>query len=143
MKLTFAFALNHEGIFENKHFGDADRFAFYEEKDKQISIKEEIKNEFKTNFKDEHGLKAKGEAIVSFLKEQRVKVLISKQFGRNLHMVNQHFVPVIIHQESPQEVLEILNKHKKWFKDELRNRSSNYMLFQIKNGILKSKIKGD
>jgi predicted Fe-Mo cluster-binding NifX family protein len=42
--------------------------------------------------------------------------------------------------EKPEKVLEILNKHMGWFKDELINRNENHMLFQIKNGIIKMHV---
>ena len=85
----------------------------------------------------------KGNAIISFLDEKGVSVLVSKQFGRNINMVNQHYIPVIIDEEKPEKVLEILQKNMDWFKDELTNRSENYMLFLIKNGILKIHVKKD
>lgn len=143
MKLTFAFALNQEGDFGKNHFGDSDKFAFYEETDEHIHFIEEVPNSFKTLDEEVHGSKEKGKAIVAFLKEKKVDVLVSRQFGKNIRIVNQHFIPVIIHEESTGQVLEILNKYKKWFKDELKNRDSDYMLFHIRNGILKSKIKAD
>ena len=58
-------------------------------------------------------------------------------------MVNQHFVPVIIAEDKPEQIIAILQKRMNWFKDELKNRKENYMLFHIKNGILKMHIKKD
>ena len=91
----------------------------------------------------EHGSKKKGNAIIAFLKENDVSVLVSKQFGRNIKMVNQHFIPVIIAEDEPKNAVKVLQKHMNWFKDELQNRKTNYMLFHIKNGILKMHIKKD
>jgi predicted Fe-Mo cluster-binding NifX family protein len=141
MKLTFALALNNEGVFENKHFGESDKFALYVESENEIRLEEEVANDFKTLDQQAHGSKTKGNAIISFLKDKKVDVLVSKQFGKNINLVNQHFIPVIIHEQNSEHVLKILEKHKNWLKDELGNRESDFMLFQIKNGILKSKIK--
>ena len=58
-------------------------------------------------------------------------------------MVNQHFVPVIIAENDHNIAVEVLQKHMNWFKDELQNRKENYMLFHIKNGILKMHVKKD
>jgi len=141
MKLTFAFALNKDGVFENKHFGDSDKFAFYVEHENEIRFDEEVTNAFKIEDTHIHGSQQKGNNIISLLKEKKVSVLVSKQFGKNIKMVNQHFVPVIIHEDQPDTVLTVLNKYKEWLKEELQIRQSDFMLFQIKNGILKSKVK--
>ena len=144
MKVTFALALNDDGIFEKRHFGDTDKFAIYRFENKELDFVEELSNTFKTMDEvQQHGSKKKGDAIISFLKEKGVSVLVSKQFGRNIKMVNQHFVPVIIAEDKPEQVLEVLLKRMNWFKDELKNRKENYMLFHIKNGILKMHVKKD
>ena len=123
MNITFALALNNNGIFEKKHFGDTDKFAIYTYENQELSFKEELKNTFKTMDEvQEHGSKKKGSAIISFLKEKGVSVLVSKQFGRNIKMVNQHFVPVIIAENDHNIAVEVLQKHMNWFKDELQSR---------------------
>ncbi len=142
MNITFALALNEEGVFERRHFGDTDKFAIYKFGDGELTFIEEWPNTFKDMDEvQEHGSKKKGNAIISFLKEKGVSVLVSKQFGRNIKMVNQHFVPVIIAEDEPEQVLSILHKKVNWFKDELKNRETDYMLFHIKNGILKMHVK--
>lgn len=141
MKITFALALNEDGFFEKKHFGDSDKFAIYTYKNNELLFNDEFRNTFKSMDEvQEHGSKMKGNAIISFLNEKGVSVLVSKQFGQNIKMVNQHFVPVIIDEEKPEMVLEILHEHMDWFKDELTSRSENHMLFQIKNGIIKMQV---
>lgn len=142
MKITFALALNNEGIFEKRHFGDSDKFAIYTHENHELLFTEELPNTFKSlDEVQEHGSKKKGNAIISFLKEKGVSVIVSKQFGRNINMVNQHFIPVIIDDDKPEHAAGILLKNMKWFKDELKNRKENYMLFHMKNGILKMHIK--
>jgi len=42
MDLIFAFALNRDNQFEAAHFGDAEKFAIYEQKDDQIVFKKDI-----------------------------------------------------------------------------------------------------
>ena len=144
MKITFAFALNNSGVFEKRHFGDTDKFAIYTYENHELLFVDELPNTFKTMDEvHQHGSKKKGNAIISFLKEKGVSVLVSKQFGRNIKMVNQHFVPVIIAEDKPEQVLAVLLKQMNWFKDELKNRETDYMLFHIKNGILKMHVKKD
>ncbi len=142
MNLKFALAVNNNGHFEKKHFGDADKYLIYQqESDKIVFLSEEI-NHFKTlDEQVEHGSKRKGAAIIEFLLERNVKVLVARQFGENIKLVNEHFIPVIISSEQPDEVISILTKHIYWIMDEWKNSKSNFKLFTIKSGILKSAIK--
>ena len=141
MKITFALALNKENNFEKKYFGKADKFTIYRFTENKLSFVNEFPNIFQSMDEGQsHGSKKKGNAIKSFLKEREVSVLVSKQFGQNMKMVNQYFIPVIIDEEKPEKVLEILTEHMDWFTDELFNRNENHMLFQIKNGIVKMPV---
>ena len=64
----------------------------------------------------------------------------ARHFGKNIRMVNQHFVPVKISSESPEEVISILNANMHWIQDELENSSDGYKLFTINSGILKTPL---
>ena len=141
MELKFAFAVNTANRFKKNHFGDADKYLLYQVKSNELEPVAEENNIFK--FFDEvqeHGSKKKGNEIIRLLKDKQVNVLVSMQFGKNIKMVNQHFVPIIIYQDDPGEVLEIINKHLHWIKAEWENKTADYNLFMIKNGILKSRI---
>ncbi|MCK4823780.1 NifB/NifX family molybdenum-iron cluster-binding protein [bacterium] len=141
MRLRFAFAVNSEKRFEKMHFGDADRFLIYTvEAGKLIFSSEEINNFKFLDEEFEHGSKRKGNAIISFLKEKDVNVLVSTQFGKNINLINKHFIPVRISIEQQDEIIDILKKHLHWIMDECENKSSGYKLFTIKSGILKSPI---
>ena len=141
MNLCFAFAVNEANQFEKKHFGDADKYLIYKQDDNQIKLFSEEINIFKSLDEEiEHGSKKKGEAIIQFLKERNVNVLVSRQFGKNINIVNNHFIPIKISVEQPDEVLKILGKHLYWIDDEWNNNSSNYSLFTIKSGVLRSSI---
>ncbi|MBN2214711.1 MAG: hypothetical protein JW723_10740 [Bacteroidales bacterium] len=141
-KISLALAVNYAGKFVQKHFGDADKFLIYEwDHDKLVFVKEK-NNPFKTYDEEhEHGSQKKGRAIIDLLKGLNVNVLVSRQFGRNIKMVNHHFIPVIIYSEKPGEVTSVIKKHMKWIEDEIKNRPEAYKLFTIKNGILKTIIK--
>ena len=139
--IRFAFAVNEQNQFHKKHFGDADKYLIYELVDDQfIDISEEV-NIFKDIDEVEtHGSKKKGDAIIHFLKEKGVRVLVSQQFGKNIKMVNQHFVPVIVTINNVDKTKQELLKQIKWLKDELTIKRDNYMLFKIGSGAVKSKI---
>jgi predicted Fe-Mo cluster-binding NifX family protein len=138
----FAFAVNHSENFEAKHFGDADKYLIYEWNNNEfVFLKEEI-NVFK-NFDEEHihGSQKKGQAIIKLLKSSWVNVLVSRQFGKNIQMVNRHFIPIIVYTDTLPELMPFLKKHMKWIEDEHNNRPDEFKLFTLKNGILKTSIK--
>ena len=142
MDLRFAFAVNNDNQFEKKHFGDADKYLIYQvESDKIVPSSEEF-NRFKLPDEVvEHGSRKKGKAIIEFLKKKNVNVLVSRQFGKNIKMINEHFIPVVISFEKPDEGIQILTRHLHWIQDELEHKKSNFKLFTIKAGILKSSIR--
>ncbi len=141
MRLRFAFAVNSENRFEKMHFGNAHKYLIYTLKSGKMILSSEEINHFKLlDEEHEHGSVRKGNAIIKFLKEKDVNVLVSTQFGKNINLVNKHFIPVIISLEQQDEIIGILNKHLHWIKDEWENKSSGFNLFTIKSGILKSSI---
>ena len=142
MDLRFAFAVNNNNQFEKKHFGDADKYLVYKQESDKIVLSSEKPNRFKLLDEEvEHGSRKKGKAIIESLKKNDVNVLVSRQFGKNIKMINEHFIPVIISSEKPDEVIQILTRHLHWIKDEWKYKKSNFNLFTIKAGILKTSVK--
>ncbi len=83
MRLRFAIAVDNEYKFEQMHFGDADRYLIYTLEDGKMMLSFEEINDCKLIDEDsEHGSIRKGNAIIKFLKEKGVNVLISKQYCR-------------------------------------------------------------
>jgi predicted Fe-Mo cluster-binding NifX family protein len=140
--IRFAFAVDQFNSFKSRHFGDAEKYLIYEWNDNEIIfLKEEI-NRFKDLDEEQtHGSKKKGEAIIDFLKGLNINVLVSRQFGRNIQLVNRHFIPVIVFEDIPGKAITVLTKHIKWIVDELNNKPVDYKLFTLKNGVLKTSIK--
>lgn len=138
MNIKFAFAVNNNGLFQKKHFGDAEKYFIYQLKKNEISFEKEILNSFKNVDEDgKHGSKKKGQAIIGLLKEKNVNVLVSPQFGKNIKLINAHFIPILVFEEKPDSIIGILLKHIKHINEELANKSGEYMLFTIKNGAMK------
>ena len=142
MNLRFAFAVNSDAHFENIHFGEAKKFLIYEEKRDGMEFVTEEKNPFgDADHEIGHGDRKKGEAIIGLLKKNNVHVLVSRQFGKNIRLINDHFIPVIVTRENLDEVIRVLNRHLHWIKEEWEHNDSNHKLFTIKSGILKSYVK--
>ena len=142
MNLCFAFAVSEVNQFEKKHFGDADKYLIYKQDGDEIKLVSDEINIYKSLDEEvEHGSKKKGEAIIKFLKEKNVNILVSRQFGKSINRVNNHFIPVKISVDQPDEVLDVLDKNLHWISDELDNNTNEYKLFIIKSGILKMPVK--
>lgn len=141
MPLRFAFAVNSQGILRNKHFGDARKFLIYEYKNDQLVFVETLENLYRVlDEKHSHGSYRKAQLIIEYLKNNNVNVLVSRQFGRNLKIITEHFIPIIIYSEDVEKVLTTLNKHLHWIEDEWNKNKANHSLFMIKSGILKKDI---
>ncbi|MBN2648901.1 MAG: hypothetical protein JXR50_04075 [Prolixibacteraceae bacterium] len=140
--IRLAMAVDHSQNFQSKHFGDADQYLIYEWENNEINFVGAEINVYKSYDEEvEHGSQKKGQAIIDFLKGKGVNVLVSKQFGRNIRMVNRHFIPVIIYTEAPDNVIPVLNKHMRWIEDEIINAPPEHKLFTIKHGVMKTAIK--
>ena len=139
--IRIAYAVNHTGLFEEKHFGYADKYLIYEWVNNEfLLIREEI-NDFNDFNEDELEASVKScGSIMDMLKFHEVKVLVSRQFGKNIHMVNNFFIPVKVNSEMPGEVAEILKKHIRWVEDELSTRTEDFKLFSLNRGVLKTSI---
>lgn len=144
MNIKFALAVSESGFFEAKHFGDAYKYLIYEWNGQDFFMCTELVNSFK-NFDEEqeHGSREKGGAIIQLLKEHKVQVLVSKQFGKNIQLVNHFFISVIISDETPPEAITKIKNSIKWIEEELSRNTQDYKLFTLKTDTLKSVIKRD
>ena len=142
MDIRIAFALNKDDEFEKKHFGDADKYCIYQFDNGVLNLLFEEVNQFKSiDETSVHGKKEKADQIIKFLKDKNVTVLVSRQFGKNIRFIVNHFIPVKVKEEAPEKVKEILIKHMRWLQDELINHPEEYKLFIMDSGILKKAIK--
>lgn len=118
--LRFAFALGETDQFEPKHFGEADKYAIYDWNENDLNWQTTITNPMQ-DFDEEqaHGSRMKGNGIIDLLKQENVQIVVSKQFGKNIKMINQHFVPVIVHSDHPSEAHQFLKDHIQWIRNEL------------------------
>ncbi len=136
MNIKFAFALNNDNEFAKKHFGDSDKFIISEWNGKGFAEFVTEKNIFKDSDNDvgehHHGDKNKGEQIVRFLKSKNVKVLMSKQFGRNIKIINQHFIPVITSSDDLDHAMQKLPMHISSIEEQLNQTPENFKLVDLR-----------
>ena len=131
--IIFAFAVNDQDEFEKRHFGDSDKFLIYEWNEENIASIKIEENKFKDLDETHiHGSRKKGSAIIKFLKNKGVNALVSKQFGRNIKMINQHFIPVITSTNHVDDVVKLLPAHIKHIANEIQNQPENYKLIDLR-----------
>ena len=140
MILKFAFAVNKDHSFNEGFFGEADKFLVYKLSSGKIELESEIENKRKSKGENLTELNIKTDAIFKDLVANDVKVIVSKDFGKNLKLVNEYFIPVKVITDNLQKVIGAIDNHLHCIKDELNNFSSGYKLFTIKSGILKTVI---
>ncbi|MFO7852149.1 MAG: methyltransferase domain-containing protein [Bacteroidota bacterium] len=139
--LRFAMAVDSADNFDIKQFCFAWRFLVYEWKNNEFTFIKELINPFRDeNNGKQKGKEEKGKEIINLLKENKVSVLVARNFGVNIGRAAKNFIPVIVFSETPDEVKTVLTKYLMWLKDELQNRPKNYRLFTIKQGILKTSV---
>lgn len=133
MKVKVAFAVSNKNEFEAKHFGDADKYLVYQWDDEKLTNELELINHSKEM--DEsgvHGSNLKGNSIIAMLKEQGVEVLVSKQFGKNIKMVNKYFVPVLISTSSVEEACRILLRNSNELEENLQKDKDSYKVHNLR-----------
>jgi predicted Fe-Mo cluster-binding NifX family protein len=136
MNIKFAFALNSENEFANRHFGDSDKFIISEWTGNGFTEFVTEKNTFKDSDDDDHehhhGDKKKGQQIIKFLKGKNVKVLMSKQFGKNIKIINQHFIPVITSSADLDHAMQKLPEHISTIVEQLEQEQESYKLVDLR-----------
>lgn len=141
-RMRFAFAVNQSNAFETRNFCNADKFIIYEITGNDFVHQTEIVNPYLSQLQAEESVE-NGNEIIELLKKHDINVLVSSIYGKNIQMVNSHFIPVVVSSETPDEVIAAIRKHIKWIDDELKNRPAEFKLFTIKKGILKTSINKD
>jgi hypothetical protein len=143
-KIRLALAITKFDVFESRNFCNAYKFRIYDLIGKDLVYVEDIFNKYRSSVDKQTGTpEDNSNTIIDLLKSHDINVLVSSVYGRNLPKVNNHFIPVAVSSETPEEVISAIIKHIKWIEDELANRPAEFKLFTIKKGILKTTVKKD
>jgi predicted Fe-Mo cluster-binding NifX family protein len=142
--IRLALAITKFDVFESRNFCNAYKFRVYDLINKDLVYVEDILNKYRSVAdKQTERSEDNSNEIINLLKNHDINVLVSSVYGRNLQKVNNHFIPVIVTSETPDEAIAAIIKHIKWIEDELSNRPAEFKLFTIKKGILKTSVKKD
>ena len=72
-----------------------------------------------------------------------VNILVSLHFGDHVKRANEYFIPVIVSHKNPDDVVKSIKEHLYWIIDEWKKSPSDFSLFTIKKGVLKSHLKNE
>ncbi|MCF8380283.1 MAG: hypothetical protein K9H49_11935 [Bacteroidales bacterium] len=127
MNIRFAFAVNSDNKFTNEHFGDADKFIFYETAGDKIYFVQTEPNLLKNHIEENsHGDPQKGKRIIKYLINRKIDVIVAKQFGKNIAMVKDHFLPIIISGEEPLEIKSLLSSRLELIEESFKNKKNSF-----------------
>ena len=110
--MKIAIALNKEMDIQQKHFGDASVYQVYEFTNNEIIKIEDIKNIYQDfdEVNNEHG--KKGKLITEMLLSKNICAVVSKQFGQNVKIVSQKYMPIIASNPNLNITIKQLNEKK-------------------------------
>ncbi len=128
----FAFAVNAHNTFEKAHFGDADKFVVYKWTDEAFLYVDAFENAAKSFDESKvHGSELKAQQIVNQLNNHSVNFIVSTQFGKNIKIVQKHFVPLVIRASKPEDVFAILASNIELIMSELSTTENNFRVFSV------------
>ncbi len=118
-----AFASDNGKGFIDRHFGDSDYYYIYEISSNEIKFIKRISNT--TEEEEIHADPKKAKGVVTMLKDDGVKVVVSKIYGPNIKRISKKFVCILMNDKNisdsiktTQEKFEIILDE--WNKGESR-----------------------
>ncbi|MFO7879523.1 MAG: NifB/NifX family molybdenum-iron cluster-binding protein [Bacteroidota bacterium] len=94
-EFTIAIALTKNLQLPENHFGESEKFLIYSFDRDKLHFKKSIPNQHRNDDEQEHGNPQKGQNIARLLQNERVDCVVSRFFGKNIHIISEHFLPVI------------------------------------------------
>lgn len=139
--IRFAFAIDKNHQFADTSFSMADFFQFYEYlvDNSELKLITEVTNP-SLSVDDEQ----KYSCLIDFLNENKVDLLVARNYSTKLKVQCQFFVPVIVDNQLPvEQICNMLKRNIRWLIDELSLNKKENMVFNITNGIYKYRIEDE
>jgi len=108
-KIKVAFATDDGKTFMSRHFGDAKFYDIYEIDENNADYLKRINNT--TEEEDVHADPKKAKGITGLLKNEAVRVVVSKVFGPNIKRIKKKFVCVVMDDDTLDESIGRLCKN--------------------------------
>jgi len=132
--LRIAFAVNEMKMLPHSHFGDASCFEIFQWQNNELNYVETVRNDtLKKEKEHDHGDGQKGYAMVDLLLQHRVNVLVSRQFGKNITIIQKHFLPILVNNDSLEEAKSIVALQFSAVKASLLNTSTAYKPLSLRS----------
>ncbi len=112
-----AFATGDGKSFTNRHFGDNDYYYIYDISKTESRFIKRINNTAATIEEKVHADPAKAKGVTWLLKEENVKVVVSKVYGPNIKRIRKNFVCVLMN-NTISDSINIIKKNFKVILDE-------------------------
>ncbi|PLX25199.1 MAG: hypothetical protein C0599_01020 [Salinivirgaceae bacterium] len=106
--IRIAIAINESQEIQNEHFGEAYEFKLFDLKAHAVIPQISIENPARNIDEHTHGNANKGKQIVKLLSENKVEAVVSQEFGKNIKIINQNFVPIITKNSTIEKTLSDL-----------------------------------
>ena len=109
--IKIAIALTKNLQIPDAHFGESDKFFIYHMENGEFSFLKSIPNPCRDKKEQMgHGDPEKGHTIARILQKEQVAAVVSRQFGKNLRIISEHFIPVIVKTEALEQTLPVLRQ---------------------------------
>ena len=111
MVIRAAFATDDGKRFNNRHFGDADRYAIYEIGKDGYRFVEKIENSSTEESGEVHADPEKARSVASLLLERDVNTAVSRIFGPNIKRMRKRFVCLLMDDMPLEKAAELVREH--------------------------------
>ena len=128
-----AFATDNGKTFIDRHFGDSDYYYIYEISTSETTFIKKISNTTEEEDEEIHADPKKAKGVTEMLKDENVKVVVSKIYGPNIKRIRKNFVCILMNDEDISDSIKIIQQKfdiivNEWNKGESRN----HLNFKIK-----------
>lgn len=121
-----AFATDNGKSFINRHFGDSEYYYIYEISASENTFIKKISNTTEEDNEEIHADPKKAKGVAEMLKDENVKVVVSKIYGPNIKRIRKNFVCILMNDDDISESINTVQQKfdvvlNEWNKGESRN----------------------
>ena len=111
MVIKAAFATDDGKLFNDRHFGDAEKYVIYEIGRDGYRLAGQIENSSGEESGDVHAASEKARSVASLLLEQGVNTAVSRIFGPNIKRIRRKYVCLLMDDIPLEEAVEIVREN--------------------------------
>ena len=105
-----AFATDNGKSYINRHFGDSDYYYIYEISDSETTFLKKISNTTEEDDEEIHADPKKAKGVTEMLKDENVKVVVSKIYGPNIKRIRKNFVCILMNDDDLSDSVKIVQQ---------------------------------